>query len=54
MINFNAQEWTGTDEEWGLVRYSPEIKSRESSGKVPGEKKSQKQKISDQKKNKKK
>ena len=33
---FSGQEWTGTDEEGGMVRNSPKIKSRESSGKVPG------------------
>ena len=33
---FSGQEWTGTDEEGGMVRNAPKIKSRESSGKVPG------------------
>merc|ERR1712008_424603 len=39
---FSGQEWTGTDEEGGMVRNSPKIKSRESSGKVPGKKKKKK------------
>ena len=41
---FSGQEWTGTDEEGGMVRNAPKIKSRECSGKVPGKKKKKKKK----------
>ena len=39
---FSGQEWTGTDEEGGMVRNAPKIKSRESSGKKKKKKKNKK------------
>ena len=39
---FSGQELTGTDEELGIARNAPKIKSRESSGKVPGRRKEKK------------
>ena len=42
---FSGQEWTETDEEGGMVRNAPKIKSSESSGKVPGRKKKKKKNL---------
>ena len=52
---FNGQGWTEKYEGWEMVQNASKIKSREISGKVPGQKKNQDNKKSrDQKKTKKK